>query len=57
MIEMFILFREFVSNNVYPTDWMVMTMVQNRFAREEREGMHVGLLLCLLLAQVKLELV
>ncbi|KAK3743713.1 hypothetical protein QZH41_012379, partial [Actinostola sp. cb2023] len=30
LMELFLLFREFVSNNVYPKDWIVMTMVQNR---------------------------
>ncbi|XP_048584524.1 dedicator of cytokinesis protein 1 isoform X2 [Nematostella vectensis] len=29
LMELFLLFREFVSNNVYPKDWVVMTMVQN----------------------------
>ncbi|XP_031549558.1 dedicator of cytokinesis protein 1-like [Actinia tenebrosa] len=29
LVELFLLFGEFVSNNVYPRDWMVMTMVQN----------------------------
>ena len=29
-MEIFLLFREFVSDNIFPKDWMVMTMVQNR---------------------------
>ncbi|KAJ7356302.1 Dedicator of cytokinesis protein 2 [Desmophyllum pertusum] len=29
LMELFMLFREFVSNNIFPKDWMVMTMVQN----------------------------
>ena len=30
LMEIFLLFREFVSDNIFPKDWMVMTMVQNR---------------------------
>ncbi|XP_073238831.1 dedicator of cytokinesis protein 1-like [Porites lutea] len=29
LMEIFLLFREFVSDNIFPKDWMVMTMVQN----------------------------
>lgn len=29
LMELFMLFHEFVSSNIFPKDWMVMTMVQN----------------------------
>lgn len=29
LMELFLLFRELLSNNIFPKDWMVMTMVQN----------------------------
>ena len=31
LMELFLLFRELLSNNIFPKDWMVMTMVQNRY--------------------------
>ena len=30
LMELFLLFREFIKENVYPADWMSMTMVQNK---------------------------
>ena len=30
LMELFLLFREFIKEKVYPDDWMSMTMVQNK---------------------------
>lgn len=30
LMELFLLFREFIKETVYPADWMSMTMVQNK---------------------------
>ena len=29
-MEIFLLFGDMVSDNIFPKDWMVMTMVQNK---------------------------
>lgn len=31
LMEFLLLFREFVKGNVYPPDWLSMTMVQNKY--------------------------
>ena len=30
LMELFLVFREFIKGNVYPDDWISMTMIQNK---------------------------
>ena len=30
LMELFLLFREFIKETIYPADWMSMAMVQNK---------------------------
>lgn len=42
LMESFLLFKDLIGKHVYPSDWMAMIMVQNRYSRQTCLHFHRG---------------